>query len=75
MVESGAPAEAQVTTDRVLQRLERQLHRIQARLAEARRQISERDARMRSLVKRQRHCTGFAFVTFNDEAATLRRPG
>ena len=27
---------------------------------------------MRSLVKRQRHCTGFAFVTFNDEATTLR---
>ena len=58
--------------DLKLQRLEQQLQRIQARLAEARRQISERDTRLRALLKRQRHCTGFAFVTFNDEATTLR---
>ena len=31
MVESGAPVEAPVSMDRALQRLERQLHRIQAR--------------------------------------------
>ena len=109
MVESSA-LEPPVSSDRELQRLEQQLQRIQARLAEARRQISERDARLRALLKRhlpslsprsplylpyisptspltspphlpsrlrallkrQRHCTGFAFVTFNDEATTLR---
>jgi len=71
MVESSE-LEPPVSSDRELQRLEQQLQRIQARLAEARRQISERDTRLRALLKRQRHCTGFAFVTFNDEATTLR---
>ena len=68
----AATVPSAVVRDRQAARLQRQLAKIQTRLGEARRKLAEHDETLGQLMQRQRHCTGFAFVTFNDEASTLR---